>query len=59
VTINEPVAAGKLDVPVDQFAAFVRELGMKDRKSTSGSRIRSETPVLRGWFASGGMCELE
>jgi hypothetical protein len=28
--INEPVAVGKLDVPVDQFAAFVRELGMRE-----------------------------
>jgi hypothetical protein len=41
---NEPVAAGKLDEPVDQFAAFVGELAMKDRNSTSGSRIRSEIP---------------
>jgi hypothetical protein len=58
VTINEPVAAGKLGLPVDQLAAFVRELGMKERFYL-GFQESWRNPGFARMVRIRCMCELE
>jgi formylglycine-generating enzyme required for sulfatase activity len=53
VTISRPFAAGKLQVTVDQFAAFVRERGMRRvrnailPKAANGRNVRGAPGAIR------------